>query len=113
MTHNLKAIYSLLLISFGLKDTLIFISGSASQCQKVERWLTNHLPHHMFWVLIRVPKAILTTCIIYNMCVFGEKKYQINCSNRGIKLNFRFINIHKVPRVVLKTEGEARGFQPS
>ena len=34
-------------------------------------------------------------------------------SNRGIKHNFPFINIRKVPREVLKTEGEARGFQPS
>ena len=34
-------------------------------------------------------------------------------SNRGIKHDFPFINICKVPREVLKTEGEARGFQPS
>ena len=33
--------------------------------------------------------------------------------NRGIKHDFPFINIRKVPREVLKTEGEARGFQPS
>ena len=33
--------------------------------------------------------------------------------NRGIKHYFSFINICKVPREVLKTEGEARGFQPS
>ena len=33
--------------------------------------------------------------------------------NRGIKHDFPFINICKVPREVLKTEGEARGFQPS
>ena len=33
--------------------------------------------------------------------------------NRGIKHDFRFINICKVPREVLKTEGEARSFQPS
>ena len=32
---------------------------------------------------------------------------------RGIKHDFPFINIQKVPREVLKTEGEARGFQPS
>ena len=32
--------------------------------------------------------------------------------NRGIKHDFPFINIRKVPREVLKTEGEARGFQP-
>ena len=33
--------------------------------------------------------------------------------NRGIKHDFPIINIRKVPREVLKTEGEARGFQPS
>ena len=32
--------------------------------------------------------------------------------DRGIKHNFPFINIRKVPREVLKTEGFARGFQP-
>ena len=34
-------------------------------------------------------------------------------STRGIKHDFPFINFRKVPREVLKTEGEARGFQPS
>ena len=33
--------------------------------------------------------------------------------NRGIKHVFPFINIGKVQKEVLKTEGEARGFQPS
>ena len=33
--------------------------------------------------------------------------------NRGIKHDFPFINIRKVPREVLKTEGVARGFQHS
>ena len=33
--------------------------------------------------------------------------------DRGIKHDFPFINICKVPREVLKTEGVARGFQPS
>ena len=32
---------------------------------------------------------------------------------RGIKHDFQLINIRKVPREVLKTEGEARGFKPS
>ena len=32
---------------------------------------------------------------------------------RGIKHDFPFINIRKVPREVLKTKGEGRGFQPS
>ena len=39
--------------------------------------------------------------------------YQNILLNRGIKHDFLFINIRKVPREVLKTEGEARGFQPS
>ena len=34
-------------------------------------------------------------------------------NTRGIKQDFPFINIRKVPREVLKTEGEARGFQRS
>ena len=34
-------------------------------------------------------------------------------SNRGTKHDFSFINIRKVQREVLKTEGEARGFQPN
>ena len=33
--------------------------------------------------------------------------------NRGVKHDFPFINICKVPRDVLKTEGEARGNQHS
>ena len=33
--------------------------------------------------------------------------------NRGLKHDFPFINICKVQREVLKTEGEDRGFQPS
>ena len=32
---------------------------------------------------------------------------------QGIKHDFPFINICKVPREVLKTKGKARGFQPS
>ena len=36
-----------------------------------------------------------------------------DCFIRGIKHDFPFINIRKGPREVLKTEGEARGFQPS
>ena len=34
-------------------------------------------------------------------------------NTRGIRHDFPFINIRKVPREVLKTKGEARGFQPS
>ena len=33
--------------------------------------------------------------------------------SRGIKHGVPLINIRMVPREVLKTEGEARGFQPS
>ena len=38
--------------------------------------------------------------------------HSILCT-RGIKYDFPFINVRKVPREVLKIEGEARGFQPS
>ena len=34
-------------------------------------------------------------------------------TNIGKKEDFQFINIHKLPRKVLKTEDEARGFQTS
>ena len=37
----------------------------------------------------------------------------VECLIRGIKHDFPFINIRKVPREVLKTAGFARGFQPS
>ena len=33
--------------------------------------------------------------------------------NRGIKYDFPFMNVRKVPKEMLKTEGEARDFQPS
>ena len=39
--------------------------------------------------------------------------YQKFGFTRGIKHDFPFINIRKVPKEVLKTEGEARGFQPA
>ena len=41
------------------------------------------------------------------------KKLRVPSVIRGIKHDFPFINICKVPREVLKIEGEARGFQPS
>ena len=37
--------------------------------------------------------------------------HQYLCNNIGIKPDFPFINIRKVLREMLKTEGEARGFQ--
>ena len=50
---------------------------------------------------------------------YEEKKIEVPRNhhqsryNRGIKHDFPFINIRKVPREVLKSEGVARGFQPS
>ena len=46
----------------------------------------------------------------------GDPKERFSCNvaiNIGINHDFPFINIRKVPREVLKTEGVARGFQPS
>ena len=51
---------------------------------------------------------VFTKTHIFICCVSLFLKYI-----RGIKHDFPFINIRKVPREVLKTEGEARGFQPS
>ena len=39
--------------------------------------------------------------------------YLLHDFNRGIKHDFPFINIRKVPREMLKAEGEARGYEPS
>ena len=45
---------------------------------------------------------------------YEERHFSIlHVNNRGIKYDFPFINIHKVPREVLKNEGKALGFQPS
>ena len=44
--------------------------------------------------------------MIYSHCTRNAEMWNI-----GIKHDFPFINIRKVPREVLKTEGEARGFQ--
>ena len=38
-------------------------------------------------------------------------RHRFLCNNIGINHDFPFINIRKVPREVLKTEGEARGFR--
>ena len=51
-------------------------------------------------------KELLTWLTICSLCI-------LTICNRGIKHDFPSINIHKVPRKVLKTECEARGFQPS
>ena len=39
--------------------------------------------------------------------------YNVCTSNKGVKHGFPFINIHKVPKEVLNTEGFALGFQLS
>ena len=50
----------------------------------------------------------------YNIYNFNVTACMLSdSSNRGIKHDFPFINIRKVPRKVLKTKGEARGFKPS
>ena len=41
---------------------------------------------------------------------YGKITLLIYLLNRGIKYDFPFSNIHRVPREVLKTEGLARGF---
>ena len=46
------------------------------------------------------------------VCITYLIKLVASYTNRGIKLDFPFINICKVRREVLKTEGKARGLQP-
>ena len=45
--------------------------------------------------------------------MFWQPVWLLYCNNIGIKHDFPFINIRKVPRVVLKTEGEWRIHSPS
>ena len=59
----------------------------------------------LFWS--RYLDSVLVSILVAHMHV------KLCTINRGIKHDFPFINICKVPREVLKTEGEARGFQPS
>ena len=52
-------------------------------------------------------------CTLPGRQVIRNAATKMHCFIRGIKHDFPFFNICKVPREVLKTEGEARGFQPS
>ena len=54
-------------------------------------------------VYMLIGMELESICIVVFTFVFSTE----------IKHDFPFINICKVPREVLKTEGEARGFQPS
>ena len=78
---------------------------------------------HILWVHVRTASMGSNE---YPQSMFKSKNKKNNaypCSrqfyyikvgcHRGIKHDFPFINICKVPREVLKTEGDARGFQPS
>ena len=57
---------------------------------------------------------IIKTCSDVTLNLSSEdSKTDSLAVNRGIKHDFPFINIRKVPREVLKTEGVSRGFQPS
>ena len=49
--------------------------------------------------------------VLANLYGFVDYRHCTLASNIGIKHDFPFINIRKVPREVLKTEDEARGFQ--
>ena len=53
--------------------------------------------------LISVDLYYITVIYIYEL--------NHNCFIRGIKHDFPFISIRKVPREMLKTKGKARGFQ--
>ena len=71
------------------------------------------------WAIAGLQKVIKNNCTIYSCyktewianTEIGLDPNRLN--NRGIKHDFPFINICKVTREMLNTEGEARGFQPS
>ena len=63
--------------------------------------LSNNKKSTIFHLKVTVLTAVKDRSILHRSVI------------RGIKHDFPFINIRKVPREVLKTEGEARGFQPS
>ena len=59
------------------------------------------------------PLAIFYSCTAqFVLDLVGNPEDRFSHDIRGIKHDFPFINIRKVPREVLKIEGEARGFQP-
>ena len=51
----------------------------------------------------------------HSLVINNKYSKQLHCGgiNIGIKYDFPFINMHQVPRGVLKTEGIARSFQHS
>ena len=81
-------------LCFRICKTLVF---SRSGSNKILRYLSDNTKDNTKTVTNGEPDIVPDT----------------ELNNRGIKHDFPFINIRKVPREVLKTEGEARGFQPS
>ena len=73
------------------------------------------------YVLLKRATILTTAATVLAMTAALVKINQVstvflqfkNNFNRGVKHDFPFIDICKVPREVLTTEGEARGFQPS
>ena len=71
----------------------------------------NFLTHVISWSVSGRQNKLLTEK--YSIVTFTLHARHVLFFNRGIELDFPFINIRKVAREVLKTKGEARGFQPS
>ena len=81
-------------------------------CGKANKFLNNLVP----FIHISTPKRkVSLTKINNNNNNNKEKDIVKTCVDQkciiGIRYDFPFINIRKVPREVLKTEGEARCFQ--
>ena len=73
-------------------------------------WLTVSVKHYLD-DLFPVLQFTATNYQEHECHVIWHRLFVKLAFNIGIKHDFPFINIRKVPREVLKTEGEARGFQ--
>ena len=101
------------LLVVDLRQTLIYKATETkadflllNDVEKLKRVVENHCIYVAKFIVDAMKESLYSTTEIIHLL-------PVLYTNRGIKHDFPFINIRKVPREVLKTEGEARGFQPS
>ena len=68
-------------------------------------------PNHLHSIFLNFFSSITADFNISSAIRWAIQDQWSSGCNIGIKHDFPFINIRKVPREMLKTEGEARGFQ--
>ena len=89
-------------------DCTIYVTKTKALNSCVVTHSFNHLADlHLCFCICKNSFSHDVAHLIYT-CMLSLRLF-----TRGIKHDFSSINIRKVPREVLKTEDEARGFQPS